>query len=85
MPQDSKKVSSKKLLDEFHKEHIQRGVEAAQRGEFATDTEVKAFFDKYGKPSPKIVDALIEGERRGISKKNVKDIIASAKEKLKNG
>jgi len=85
MPKDTKKFSSKKHLDKYHKEHIQRGVEAAQRGEFATEAEVKAFFDKYGSPSSSIVDALIEGERSGTSKKKVKDIVADAKKKLKNG
>jgi predicted transcriptional regulator len=53
MPPDSKKDSSKKLLDKYHIEHIQRGVEAARRGEFATEAEVKAFFDKYSEPSRK--------------------------------
>lgn len=85
MLKDSNKVSSKKLLDKYHKEHIQKGVEAARRGEFATDTEVKAFFDKYGEPSLSTVDALIEGEGSGRSKKKIKDIVAAAKKKLKNG
>lgn len=74
---------NKKLLDKYHKEHIQRGVEAARRGEFATDAEVEAFFDKYGKPSISVSDALIEGERSGTSKKKIKDIMAAAKKKLK--
>ncbi len=85
MPPDSKKDSSKKLLDKYFMEHIQRGVEAARRGEFATDAEFKAFFDKYGKPSSNIADALIEGERSRRSKKKIKDIVATAKKKLKNG
>lgn len=52
MPKDSKKVSSRSPVDKhMHDEHIRRGVEAARRGEFVTDAEVKAFFDKYGKPS----------------------------------
>ena len=86
MPKDSKKVSSKKPVDKYnHLEHIRRGVEAVRRGEFATDAEVKAFFDTYGKPSPSTVHVLIEGERSGTSKKKLKDIIATAKNKLKNG
>jgi hypothetical protein len=28
--------------------HIKKGLSAARRGDFATDAEVKAFFDKYG-------------------------------------
>jgi len=38
-------------LHEWQLAHIKRGVEAASLGEFATDAEVKAFFDKYGKSS----------------------------------
>ncbi len=38
-------------LHEWQLAHIQKGVEAARRGDFATDVEVKAFFDKYGQPS----------------------------------
>ena len=38
-------------LHEWQLAHIQKGVEAARRGDFATDAEVKGFFDKYGQPS----------------------------------
>ena len=38
-------------LHEWQLAHIKKGVKAARRGDFATDAEVKAFFDKYGKPS----------------------------------
>lgn len=38
-------------LHEWQLEHIRQGVEAARRGEFATDSEVEAFFKKYGKTS----------------------------------
>lgn len=38
-------------LHEWQLAHIQKGVKAARRRDFATDTEVKAFFDKYGRPS----------------------------------
>ena len=38
-------------LHEWQLAHIQKGVKAARRGDFATDAEVKAFFDKYGQPS----------------------------------
>lgn len=38
-------------LHEWQLTHIQKGVKAARRGDFATDAEVKAFFDKYGQPS----------------------------------
>jgi predicted transcriptional regulator len=38
-------------LHEWQLAHIQRGVKAARRRDFATDAEVKAFFDKYGRPS----------------------------------
>lgn len=38
-------------LHEWQLEHIRQGVEAARKGEFATDAEVEAFFDKYGKTS----------------------------------
>ncbi|MFI5322780.1 MAG: hypothetical protein ACHQ6U_04450 [Thermodesulfobacteriota bacterium] len=51
MPKDSKEVSSNEHVDKCnHFEHIRRGFETARRGDFATDAEVKAFFDKYGKP-----------------------------------
>lgn len=43
----------------------------------------KRFADKQSKSSPSIVDALIEGERRGKSNKKIKDIMAVAKKKLK--
>jgi len=38
-------------LHEWQLAHIQKGVKAARRRDFATDAEVKAFFDKYGRPS----------------------------------
>ena len=38
-------------LHEWQLAHIRKGVKAARRGDFATDAEVKAFFDKYGKPT----------------------------------
>ena len=37
-------------LHEWQLEHIQKGVGAARRGDFATDSEVKGFFNKYGNP-----------------------------------
>lgn len=37
-------------LHEWQLAHIQKGVEAARREDFATDAEVKGFFDKYGQP-----------------------------------
>ena len=38
-------------LHEWQMSHIRKGVKAARRGDFATEAEVKAFFDKYGQPS----------------------------------
>lgn len=38
-------------LHEWQLAHIKKGVKAARRGDFATEAEVKAFFDKYGKSS----------------------------------
>ena len=38
-------------LHEWQLEHIRKGVEAARKGEFATDAAVEAFFKKYGKNS----------------------------------
>jgi predicted transcriptional regulator len=38
-------------LHEWQLTHIQKGVEASQRGDFATEAEVKDFFDKYGQTS----------------------------------
>jgi predicted transcriptional regulator len=38
-------------LHEWQLAHIKKGVKAARRGEFATEEEVKAFFDKYGETS----------------------------------
>lgn len=38
-------------LHEWQLAHIRKGVKAARRRDFATDTEVKAFFNKYGQPS----------------------------------
>lgn len=38
-------------LHEWQLAHIRKGVKAARRGDFATDAEVKAFFEKYGKTS----------------------------------
>ncbi|OGE22599.1 MAG: hypothetical protein A2V51_02490 [Candidatus Dadabacteria bacterium RBG_19FT_COMBO_40_33] len=38
-------------LHEWQLTHIRKGVKAARRGDFATEAEVKAFFDKYGRPS----------------------------------
>jgi len=36
-------------LHEWQLAHIEKGVKAARRSEFATKEEAKAFFDKYGK------------------------------------
>jgi predicted transcriptional regulator len=38
-------------LHEWQLAHIEKGVKAARRGEFATKEEVKAFFNKYGETS----------------------------------
>ena len=38
-------------LHEWQLTHIRKAVKAARRGDFATEAEVKAFFDKYGRPS----------------------------------
>lgn len=38
-------------LHEWQISHIRKGVKAARRGEFVTEAEVKAFFDKYSQPS----------------------------------
>jgi len=38
-------------LHEWQLAHIEKGVKAARRGEFATEEEVKAFFNKYGETS----------------------------------
>lgn len=38
-------------LHEWQLEHIRRGVEAARKGEFATDAEVEDFFEKHSKTS----------------------------------
>ena len=38
-------------LHEWQLAHIKRGVEAARQKDFATDDEVKTFFDKYSKSS----------------------------------
>ena len=38
-------------LHEWQMSHILKGVKAARRGEFVTEAEVKAFFDKYSQPS----------------------------------
>jgi predicted transcriptional regulator len=38
-------------LHEWQLSHIRKGVKAARRGDFATEAEVKAFFDKYGRSS----------------------------------
>ena len=38
-------------LHEWQMSHIRKGVKAARRGDFATEAEVKAFFDRYGSPS----------------------------------
>jgi predicted transcriptional regulator len=38
-------------LHEWQLSHIRSGVKAARRGDFATEAEVKAFFDKYGQSS----------------------------------
>lgn len=35
-------------LHEWQLAHIKKGMEAARRGDFAKETEVKAFFDKHG-------------------------------------
>jgi hypothetical protein len=48
-------------------------------------SKVWTFFEKHGEPSLRTINALIEGERSGTSNKKVKDIISSAKKKLKNG
>lgn len=36
-------------LHEWQVAHIQKGIEAARQGDFATEDEVKSFFDKYGR------------------------------------
>ena len=38
-------------LHEWQLAHIQEGVEAAHRGDFAQEIEVKDFFDKHGQSS----------------------------------
>ena len=38
-------------LHEWQLTHIRKGVKAARSGDFAAEAEVKAFFDKYGRPS----------------------------------
>ena len=38
-------------LHEWQLAHIRKGVKAARSGDFAAEAEVKAFFDKYGRPS----------------------------------
>ena len=38
-------------LHQWQLEYIQRGVEQAERGDFAPDEEVNAFFKAYGRPS----------------------------------
>ncbi len=38
-------------LHEWQLAHIQKGMEAGRRGDFARGAEVKAFFDKYGQSS----------------------------------
>ena len=38
-------------LYEWQLAHIEKGVKAARREDFATDAEAKAFFDKYGQSS----------------------------------
>jgi len=38
-------------LHEWQMSHIRKGVNAARRGDFATEAEVKVFFDRYGSPS----------------------------------
>lgn len=38
-------------LHEWQLKHIQEGVEEANRGDFATDEEMDAFFSEYGQPS----------------------------------
>ncbi|MCI0455016.1 MAG: CopG family transcriptional regulator [Candidatus Dadabacteria bacterium] len=38
-------------LHEWQLSHIRKGVKAAHRGDFATEAQVKAFFDKYGQAS----------------------------------
>ena len=35
-------------MHEWQLAHIQKGVEAARKGDFASDEEVKEFFEKYG-------------------------------------
>ena len=35
-------------MNEWQLAHIQKGVEAARKGDFASDEEVKEFFEKYG-------------------------------------
>ncbi len=35
-------------LHEWQLRHIQKGVEEARRGDFASDEEVDTFFDRYG-------------------------------------
>ena len=38
-------------LHEWQIQHIHAGVDEAQRGDFATNDEVDAFFTRYGQPS----------------------------------
>ena len=38
-------------LHEWQLTHIRKGVKAARRGDYATEAEVKTFFDKYGQSS----------------------------------
>ncbi len=38
-------------LHEWQLAHIQKGVDAARKDEFASDEEVKDFFDEHGKPA----------------------------------
>ena len=38
-------------LHEWQLEHIQKGVESARNGEFASEKEEKDFFGQYGSPS----------------------------------
>ncbi len=38
-------------LHEWQLAHIQKGVNAARKGEFASDADVKRFFDEHRKPA----------------------------------
>lgn len=86
-------------LHEWQLAHIQKGVEAARKGDFASDKGVKDFFDKHGE-SMRLTDsfplleeheskvqalrsALIEGEESGSARKFEVDKFLSSVKKRK--